>query len=145
MLIGELVNKTGFSRDTIRFYEKQGLICVGRKERRANNYKEYSEAILQKLLMIKKLKGFGFTLNESLEYLELIEQNTASCVNVTEKVKEKIDQIEHRIAELNTLRAAMVNIVATCANSCQPQLLEGNCPLLVADVVVSSKDKKQSH
>jgi len=145
MLIGELVTKTGFTRDTIRFYEKQGLIYIDRKERRGNNYKEYSEAILEKLLIIKKLKGFGFTLNESLEYLDLIEHNIASCTNVTEKVTEKIRQIEQKIAELQDLRMAMMNMVTTCANSCQPRFIDENCPLLVADLIVSSKGEKQSH
>jgi DNA-binding transcriptional MerR regulator len=42
MLIGKLVKETGLSKDTIRFYEKHGLISVNRKERRSNNYKEYS-------------------------------------------------------------------------------------------------------
>ncbi|MFN0293524.1 MerR family transcriptional regulator [Pedobacter helvus] len=59
MLIGELVAKTGLSRDTVRFYEKQGLIAVGRKQRRENNYKEYSDEVLERLLTIKRLKNFG--------------------------------------------------------------------------------------
>lgn len=133
MLIGELVTRTGFSRDTIRFYEKQGLIRIDRKERRDNNYKEYSEAILQKLLVVKKLKGFGFTLNESEEYLELIDNNTASCNNVAEKVNEKVKQIEQKIAELLELRTSMINMVTTCVNCCQPEDLDDNCPILVSD------------
>ena len=142
MLIGEIASKTGFTRDTIRFYEKQGLICVDRKERRDNNYKEYSEAILQKLLMIKKLKGFGFTLNESLEYLELIESNAASCNNVSEKINEKIGHIEQKITELIELRTSMINMVTTCANCCQPTNQNENCPILVSGIIVSSKENK---
>ena len=46
MLIGELSQRTNLSRDTIRFYEKQGIISVSRKERRDNNYKEYSDYML---------------------------------------------------------------------------------------------------
>lgn len=133
MLIGELVAKTGFSRDTIRFYEKQGLIRIDRKERRNNNYKEYSETILQKLLVIKKLKGFGFTLNEAVEYLELIDNNAASCTNVAEKVNEKVKQIEQKIAELLELRTSMVTMVTTCVNCCQPGDPDDNCPILVSD------------
>jgi len=64
MLIGELSKRTGLSRDTIRFYEKQGLIKVGRRERRVNNYKEYSDGILRHLLLFNKIKSYGFTLNE---------------------------------------------------------------------------------
>ena len=62
MLIGELSKQSGLSRDTIRFYEKQRLIEVGLKERRFNIYKEYSQDTLQRLLHIKRIKGFGFTL-----------------------------------------------------------------------------------
>src|ERR1700742_3078554 len=100
MLIGELSSKTGFSRDTIRFYEKHGLIQLGWKERRGNNYKEYSAAILHRLLTIKKLKTYGFTLNEIAEYLELIEHNNASCSTVTRKVTEKVMNIEQKINQL---------------------------------------------
>jgi DNA-binding transcriptional MerR regulator len=138
MLIGELVSKTGFTRDTIRFYEKQGLIHIDRKERRDNNYKEYSDVVLQKLLVIKKLKGFGFTLNEAVEYLELIDNNAASCSNVAEKVKEKVKQIEQKISELLELRIAMVNMITTCVNCCQPDSENDNCPILVSPTTVSS-------
>ena len=46
MLIGELSKACEMSRDTIRFYEKNGLIAIGKKERRFNNYKEYSRETL---------------------------------------------------------------------------------------------------
>ncbi len=83
MLIGELSSKTGLSRDTIRFYEKQGLISVARKERRFNNYEEYSEETLQRLLSVKVIKSFGFTLNEASDLLDMIEMNEATCNNVS--------------------------------------------------------------
>lgn len=72
MLIGELSAKTGLSRDTIRFYEKQGLIKVSRGQRRDNNYKEYPEEVVDRLLTVKRLKGLGFTLNESGDLLAMI-------------------------------------------------------------------------
>jgi len=90
MLIGQLSEACGLSRDTIRFYEKQGLISVGRKERRFNNYKEYTEQTLKILLSIKRLKGFGFTLNEIGELLDMLGANTATCGNVSNKIDEKV-------------------------------------------------------
>ena len=54
MLIGELSAKTGLTRDTIRFYEKEGLIKIARKQRRENNYKEYDETVLERLNLIKR-------------------------------------------------------------------------------------------
>lgn len=104
MLIGELSKACGLSRDTIRFYEKHGLITVGKKERRFNNYKEYSEETLKRLLSIKQLKGFGFTLNEISELLDMLEVNIATCKNVSHKIDEKILLINQKIKALKTVR-----------------------------------------
>lgn len=89
MLIGELVDRTGLTKDTIRFYEKKGLISVGRRSRRENNYKEYSEQILDKLMLIRKLKDMGFTLNEIDTFLELWREEDASCKNLNLRLKIK--------------------------------------------------------
>ncbi len=118
MLIGELSNKTGLSRDTIRFYEKQGLITVSRKERRENNYKEYSEQTLDKLLTIKRIKSFGFTLHETSELLNLMKVGNASCKNVSDKLVEKTKQIDNTIKNLLELKAQMLNGISDCANNC---------------------------
>jgi DNA-binding transcriptional MerR regulator len=129
MLIGQLSGKTGLTRDTIRFYEKQGLIEVGRKERRFNNYKEYSEETLQRLLVIIRMKRFGFTLNEIAEYLDLLEINSASCENVSKKMIKKIDLIEEKIEELQNIKSLIINGL----NSCRPPKNKAeNCPLLIA-------------
>src|SRR5699024_4063519 len=112
MLIGELSKKTGFTRDTIRFYEKQGLITV--KERRPNNYKEYSEETKNRLFIIKKLKGFGFTLNEASEFLALITLKSASCEKVSLKMDEKVDVIDQKIEELEEMRKSIVGGVNNC-------------------------------
>ncbi len=133
MLIGEIVNKTGLSKDTIRFYEKHGLISVGRKERRENNYKEYSEDVLKRLLTIKRLKGFGFTLNEVLEVLDMIEVNTASCNNVKGKIEDKVTLLDQKIRELIEIRSLLINGVSKCNVGCTPENTETNCAVLVSD------------
>ncbi len=130
MLIGELSNKTGLSRDTIRFYEKRNLITTGRKERRFNNYKEYSEETLQRLYTIKRMKGFGFTLNEISEFLELLELNSASCDNVSKKMFDKINLVDEKIKELEKIKS----LVLTGLKSCRPPKNNSeNCPLLIMD------------
>ena len=127
MLIGQLSFKTGFSRDSIRFYEKQGLIPIGSKENRFNNYKEYSEKTLQKLLTIKRMKGFGFTLKEISEFLELLELNSATCENVSQKMFKKVGLIDNKIKELQEIK----NLIIDGINSCQPPKKKSeNCPLI---------------
>nr|WP_295926700.1 MerR family transcriptional regulator [uncultured Dyadobacter sp.] len=133
MLIGELAKSSGLSRDTIRFYEKQGLIEVGRKERRFNNYKEYSESTLQRLLQIRRIKGLGFTLNEVAGLLAMVESNTASCANISEKVAEKALLIDQRIIELQELKASMINRVRDCLQESAPDVNRTNCPILISD------------
>lgn len=130
MLIGELSNKTGLSRDTIRFYEKQGLISIGKKERRENNYKEYSDDTLNKLLTIKRIKSFGFTLNETETFLSLLAKDAATCENVAEKMNEKLAKIDSKIKELQELKNALSNNLNTCLSNCCSNESQ-NCNLLI--------------
>jgi DNA-binding transcriptional MerR regulator len=114
MLIGELSKACGLSRDTIRFYEKHGLVAVGKKERRFNNYKEYSDETLQRLLSIKQLKSFGFTLNEVSELLDMFDVNEATCKKVSHKIDEKVLLINQKIQELNGVRKRLLNGKKNC-------------------------------
>ena len=123
MLIGEIVTKTGFSKDTIRFYEKQGLIK--REKRRDNNYKEYSDETLARLLQIKHIKSFGFTLTETAELVEMIEENKASCTNVLKRVENKMTIIDQKIKELKEIKKVMADMLKNC---CQPGI--ENCPTI---------------
>ncbi len=133
MLIGQLVKETKLSKDTIRFYEKQGLIFLNRKERRSNNYKEYSNEVLSRLLTIKRLKGFGFTLNEIYDLLEMIEMHEASCNNVSNKINEKVKKIDEKIRELMAIRTILHNEVEKCLAGCTIEQLGDNCQILISD------------
>ncbi|MDM8172934.1 MerR family transcriptional regulator [Olivibacter sp. 47] len=133
MLIGELSLKTGLSKDTIRFYEKQGLIQVGRKQRRKNNYKEYSEDVLNRLQAIKRMKNFGFTLNEAATLLGMIDVNAATCDNVSDLIAKKVDLLDTKIHDMISLRNQLIVGVQKCQNCCNPAQPEENCPILVSD------------
>lgn len=127
MLIGEIVNKTGLSRDTIRFYEKQGLIKTNADKGATNNYKVYTDEVLNRLLLIKRIKGFGFTLNETSDLLDLIEMNQASCKTVSKQAEEKIAVIDQKIQELQDMKKLMGSLNSDC---CTPNN-DDNCPALV--------------
>lgn len=133
MLIGELSEKTGLSRDTIRFYEKEGLIKVGRTQRRENNYKEYDENILQRLNFIKRIKNFGFTLHETADLLSLVAINAATCDEIRNRTTKKIAIIDNKIADLLHLRQQLINNVQTCRDSCQTTTDVENCPIIMQD------------
>ncbi len=90
MLIGELSAKTGLSRETIRFYERLGLIRIGRKQRRDNNDEEY--AVLARLLTIRRMRDFGFTLREAVDLLDMIAVTCGKGSRLSEKKMERLDE-----------------------------------------------------
>jgi DNA-binding transcriptional MerR regulator len=112
MLIGELSKCSGLSRDTIRYYEKRGL--VGAPVRQDNNYKDYPEDSIQLLLFIKHLQGGGFTLSEVQTLLNQSDQKSLTCKQVEEIVRHKVDQIDQEIADLKASKEQLVNSFTSC-------------------------------
>lgn len=133
MLIGELSEKSGLSRDTIRYYEKVGLIKVTRTQRRHNNYKEYSEEILSRLLLIKRLKTFGFTLREIAHALNLMEGGFSLCKDTPDLLSNRIQLLEQQIAELTRFKNRLMEAERHCDGDC--------CEVLLNDM---SKIQRQS-
>ena len=116
MLIGELVERTRLTKDTIRFYEKRGLIALDRKSRRENNYKEYPEQVLEKLMVIRKLKDMGFTLNEIDTFLDLWRDEDANCKDVKYTLENKITLVNEQILKLMELRSRLTESLTKCNN-----------------------------
>ena len=128
MLIGELSKRTGFSHDTIRFYEKKGLIVVDKKQRRTNNYKEYPEAIFNKLVLIKTVKELGFTLNEVDDFIKAWGDDDASCSNLTHHLSEKIDRVDKQIALLQLIRQKLTRSLERCqSQKCEFERMIPDC------------------
>ncbi|MFB2118747.1 MerR family transcriptional regulator [Parapedobacter sp. 2B3] len=132
MLIGQLSKASGLSRDTIRFYERQGLIIPGRGDTRFNNYKEYSNDILERLLSIKRLKNFGFTLKEVSGLLDMLDAQTATCGNLSHKIDEKVLLIEQKISELKAVRKQLLDGKRGCQDESGNLKTPGaTCPVFV--------------
>ncbi|GAA0405899.1 Zn(2+)-responsive transcriptional regulator [Cocleimonas flava] len=119
MRIGELSKNTGFQVETLRFYEKQGLIApVGRTE---SGYREYDQESLKQLHFIQQAKSVGFSLNEISELLTLrVERDQHSCSEVKTIAEQKLEQIESKINELNKMRDALHKITDACCGGAEP-------------------------
>lgn len=104
MLIGQLSKRSGCSRDTIRYYEKIGLIVLPKRSRLNNNYKDYPEEVLQQLLVIKKYKTLGFTLEEIRELLVLQSIKVLDIAKLIELVELKITGVDAQIEKLHEMR-----------------------------------------
>ena len=128
MLIGELSKRTGFSHDTIRFYEKKGLIDVNKKERRDNNYKEYPETVYDRLILIKTIKGLGFTLNEIDDFINAWSEESASCNQLTHHLTDKITRVNDQINLLQDIRQRLTDSLTKCqSNNCEFDKMVPNC------------------
>jgi DNA-binding transcriptional MerR regulator len=117
MLIGELSEKTGLSRDTIRFYEKEGLIKMPKKLRRENNYKEYPESTVDRIVLIKSIQEFGFTLKEIDIFFELWQEEDASCKNLVFTLENKLAQVEATLLKFNLLKERLTSSLQKCRNN----------------------------
>lgn len=101
MRIAELEQRTGVSRHTLRYYEKEGLLLeVGR---RGNNYRDYSEKAVQRVGMVRQLKALGFSLKEIREVLDALRSDSIDCDQGAALMAEKKAAVDRKITELKAV------------------------------------------
>ncbi len=126
MKIGELSQQSGLSIDTIRFYEKQGLLPPPR--RTAANYRHYDPETVRRLVFIRRARDLGFTLHEIAELLALSEHQEADAGAVRDAARAKVEDLERRIHDLQEMRRALERLVRACSGH-GPR---SHCPILDA-------------
>ena len=94
MRIGLLAKRSGLSVDTIRYYEKKGLLDSDLIVRRYNNYRDYSEASLEQLMFIQQAKQLSFTLTEIQEWIQGIKSDRLTNVEKCEIISQKLQEID---------------------------------------------------
>ena len=118
MTIGRVANVAGVSIDTIRFYERQGLLVEPRRS--FSGYRNYSEDVIDRLRFIFDAKRLGFTLKEIKELLSQGVKSTAECGPVTRKAEAKLAEMNEEIARLQRLRVTLRKMVEACGGECMP-------------------------
>ncbi|MBE4895447.1 MerR family transcriptional regulator [Enterobacter asburiae] len=118
MRIGELCAKTGLSKETVRYYERQGLLENIPQPNRSNNYKVYSAVDLQRLNMIKHAKMLGFTLAEIAEVLAVWVDDKFTAEQKQASLRRKLQQLEEKEAALIELRARLKNALNKVGQPC---------------------------
>lgn len=119
MRIGELCAKTGISKDTIRYYERQGLLQAVPQPNTSNNYKVYSAVDLQRLKMIKHAKMLGFTLAEISEVLAIWVEARFTVEQKQACLRHKLEQINEKEKALAGLRAGLTNALSKVSQGCE--------------------------
>ena len=123
-LMKDLVQKTGLSADTIRFYEKKNLVQPS--FRGDNNYRYYHDDALKRLVFIKRCRVLDMTLKE-IDYLIELEQNPKQdCCVVNNLIDEHLHHVESKIAELQKFQMQLQQL----RQSCSTQTTVDDCQIL---------------
>lgn len=122
MTISRAANRAGVGVETIRFYERKGLIEQPLRPR-DGGYRVYDRETVERIRFIRQAQELGFTLREIAELLALRTDRRADCADVRVQAVAKREEVERKIARLEEIRAALDAVIATCPgggnlNSC---------------------------
>jgi len=112
MRIGEFARSVQTPVDTIRFYERVGLLP--KPERTASNYRRYSRAHVERLAFIRRCRGLDMSLDEIRELLTFCDEPHRKCGAVNELVDRHITEVETRIIELQKLAGELRRLSTVC-------------------------------
>jgi len=127
MKIGELANHAGVNVQTVRYYERRGLLPE--PDRRPSGYREYGTDTLDRLHFIKHAQELGFTLTEIRELLALRLDPHTPAAAVKARAEAKIADIDRKLHDLERIKHALVHLAGRCHGGRGPA---GHCPLLDA-------------
>lgn len=113
MRIGEAAKKSGISVDTLRYYEKEGLIAE--PPRSSSGYREYSPDILHYLNFIRSAKAVGFSLKECRDLLAIFSRRDShTCAEVKTLAEAKLLELEKQMQELKQMYQTLKAISDAC-------------------------------
>ena len=124
MTIGTLAKQCGVGVETIRFYEREGLLP--QPERKPSGYRLYTEEAADRLHFIREAKDLGFSLREIRELLNTNLDGEQVCNDVRSMAESKIADIDKKIAVLQRMRTTLSELVLACTHNRETE----PCPIL---------------
>lgn len=131
MKIGQLSEHTDCKIETIRYYEKIGLLPE--PARSAGGYRVYAEDHLKRLSFIRRCRELGFTIDEIRDLLDLVDGGSYTCSDVKAITLEHVDSIRKKISDLKKLEKTLSKIASQCSGNSTPE-----CPII--DALFASKN-----
>lgn len=126
LTISALAKKAGVGIDTVRYYERSGLLPE--PSRRASGYRDYSSDAVDRLRFIRRAKELGFTLEEIGELMSLSRQCENGVKGVKASAEAKLKVVEDKLRELQRIRRGLQKLIAACPG--HGRLDE--CPIIAA-------------
>ena len=112
LMIGQLARRTGTKVETIRFYEKNGLLPA--PSRTDGNYRAYEPGHLSRLSFIRRARELGFSLDRIREFLKLADDRSQSCAAVDAIAREHRKEVERKIEDLTALKSELDRMIDQC-------------------------------
>lgn len=122
MNISEVANRAGLPPKTIRYYEDIGLISPARG---ANGYRSFSETDLHKLAFLARSRALGFSIEDCRTLMALYDDKSRASSDVKQVALHHLDEIDCKIAQLQSMRDTLSELVHACAGDDRP-----DCPIL---------------
>ena len=134
LTIGKLAGRGGVSVQTVRYYERSGLLP--KPSRAASGYRLYAHDAVRRLTFIKQAQQLGFSLSEIQDLLSLRIRSGTTCADIRQRAREKIIGVSKKIEDLQRIRSALTKLAAACRGNGPTS----DCPILEA--LESGKDQQ---
>jgi MerR family mercuric resistance operon transcriptional regulator len=121
--IGTLSTRSGVNIETIRYYERIGLLA--KASRSSGGYRLYRSADVDRLAFIRRARDLGFSLDEVRRLLDLADQKSRSCRRVHDIAVDHLAEVRAKISDLRRMERVLATLVTACARGTMP-----DCPLL---------------
>lgn len=128
---GALAKQTGVNLETVRYYEKIGL--MPEPPRSSGGHRIYGWIDLRRLLFIKRCRDLGFTLQATGELLDLVDGGDYTCAEILGRTSSHLNDVEAKIRDLTTMRHTLKDMIAKCGGGQVP-----DCPI-VDDLLLSER------
>ena len=126
MRIGEVATNARVSVETLRYYERRGLLPE--PERSAAGYRSYGADTVRRVHFVRHAQQLGFTLDEIADLLAMWEDSATSCEQVAGRAAATLKRIDAKMEQLARMRAALAQYVSAC----RARETLADCPLLVS-------------
>lgn len=112
LTIGDLSKATGTKVETVRYYERIGLLP--KPARTSGNYRAYGQVELGRLSFIRRARDLGFTLDQVRAMLGLSDDLSCDCAGIDRIAREHLAEVERKIADLGGLRRELKSVIESC-------------------------------
>lgn len=123
-LIGELAEQCGINKETIRYYERMGIISE--PSRTNSGYRMYPSEAVDRIRFIKRMQELGFSLSEIHKLLGVVDKDDERCKHMYDFVTKKIDEVRKKVKDLKRIEHMLINLQDCCPD--EKSLYE--CPII---------------